>query len=91
MGKSSRNISDSNSDVSEDLSFESLSQKVVELKNALCNQDKLLCKVFHENKKLNLELKSFFSKIASLMSVHDDISAKPYDNFKMIMVSYADL
>jgi hypothetical protein len=91
MGKSSRNISDSNSDVSEDLSFESLSQKVVELKNALCNQDKLLCKVFHENKKLNLELKSSFSKIASLMSVHDDISAKPYDNFKMIMVSYADL
>jgi hypothetical protein len=91
MGKSSRNISDSNSDVSEDLSFESLSQKVVELKNALCNQDKLLCKVFRENKKLNLELKSSFSKIASLMSVHDDISAKPYDNFKMIMVSYADL
>jgi hypothetical protein len=91
MGKSSRNISDSNSDVSEDLSFESLSQKVVELKNALCNQDKLFCKVFRENKKLNLELKSSFSKIASLMSVHDDISAKPYDNFKMIMVSYADL
>jgi hypothetical protein len=66
MGKSSRNISDSNSDVSEDLSFESLSQKVVELKNALCNQDKLLCKVFRENKKLNLELKSFFLKLLLL-------------------------
>jgi hypothetical protein len=91
MGKSSRNISDSNSDVSEDLSFESLSQKVVELKNALCNQDKLLYKVFRENKKLNLELESSFSEIASLMSVHDDMSAKPCDNCKMIMVSYADL
>jgi hypothetical protein len=57
----------------------------------LCATKTLFCKVFRENKKLNLELKSSFSKIASLMSVHDDISAKPYDNFKMIMVSYADL
>jgi hypothetical protein len=48
MGKSSWN--DSDSDVSDDLSFESLSSKVVELENALCNQDKLVCKVFHENK-----------------------------------------
>jgi hypothetical protein len=43
MGKSSRNISDSDSDVSEDLSFESLSLEVAKLENALCNQDKLLC------------------------------------------------
>jgi hypothetical protein len=43
MGKSSRNISDS--DVSEDLSFESLSLKVAKLENALCNQGKLLCQV----------------------------------------------
>jgi hypothetical protein len=56
-GGSSRNVSDSDSDVSEDLSFKSLSQKVAKLENALCNQDKLLCKVFRENKKLNLELK----------------------------------
>jgi hypothetical protein len=48
MGKSSRNVSDS--DVSDDLSFESLSLKVIELENALCNQDKLLFRVFHENK-----------------------------------------
>jgi hypothetical protein len=53
MGKSSWN--DSDSDVSDDLSFESLSSKVVKLENALCNQDKLLYKVFHENKRLNLE------------------------------------
>jgi hypothetical protein len=46
---------------------------------------------FHENKKLNLELKSVSSEIASLRSVHDDISAKPCDNCKMIMVNYADL
>jgi hypothetical protein len=45
MGKSSRNTSDSNSDsdVSDDLSFESVSLRVGKLENALCNQDKLLC------------------------------------------------
>jgi hypothetical protein len=37
MGKSSRYISDSNSDVSDDSSPESLSSRVVELENALCN------------------------------------------------------
>jgi hypothetical protein len=64
MGKSLRNISDS--DVSEDLSSESLSLRVTELENALCNQDKLLCKIFCENEKLNLELESAFSEITSL-------------------------
>jgi hypothetical protein len=64
MGKSSLN--DFDSDVSGDLSFGSLSSKVVELENALCNQDKLFCKVFCENKKLNLELENSFAKIASL-------------------------
>jgi hypothetical protein len=64
---------------------------VVELENALCNQDKLLCKIFHENKKLNLELKSASSEIASLRSAHDDMSAKPCDKCNMIMVNYADL
>jgi hypothetical protein len=58
---------------------ESLSLRVIELENAICNQDKLLCKIFCENKKLNLELESSFSKIASLRSTHDDMSAKPYD------------
>jgi hypothetical protein len=90
-GGSSQNISDSDFDISEDLSFESLSLKVAKLKNALCNQDKLLCQVFHENKKLNLEIEDSFSEIASLQSVHDDMSAKPCDNYKMIMVNYADL
>jgi hypothetical protein len=89
MGKSLRNISDS--DVSDDLSPDGLSLRVIELENALCNQDKLLCKVFRENKKLNLELESVFSKIASLRSAHDDMSAKPSDNCKMIMVNYVDL
>jgi hypothetical protein len=60
MGKSSRQISDSDSDVSDDLSPKSLSLRVVKLENALCNQDKLLCKIFRENKKLNLELESVF-------------------------------
>jgi hypothetical protein len=91
MGKSSRNISDSDYDISDDLSPESVSLRITELENALCNQDKLLCKVFCENKKLNLELESDFSEIASLMSMHDDMSAKPCDNSKMIMVNYADL
>jgi hypothetical protein len=74
IGKSSRSVSDSN--VSDDLSFESLSLRVTELENALCNQGKLLCKVFRENKKLNLELESSFSEIASLRSVNHDMSAK---------------
>jgi hypothetical protein len=43
MGKSSQNDCGSDSDVNDDLSFESLSSKVVELENALCNHDKLLC------------------------------------------------
>jgi hypothetical protein len=65
--------------------------RVVELKNTLFNQDKLLCKVFYENKKLNLELKSASSEITSLRSAHDDMSAKPCDKCNMIMVNYADL
>jgi hypothetical protein len=60
MGKSSRNTLNSDSNVSDDLSFESLSLKVAELENTLCNQDKLLCRVFCDNKKLNLELKNSF-------------------------------
>jgi hypothetical protein len=60
--------------------------------HALCNQDKLLCKVFRENKKLNLELESvFFSEIASLQSAHDDMSAKLCDNCSMIMINSVDL
>jgi hypothetical protein len=65
--------------------------RVVELENALCNQDKLLCKVFRENKKLNLELRSASSEISSLRSAHDDMSVKPCDKCSMIMVNYADL
>jgi hypothetical protein len=65
--------------------------RVVELENALCNQDKLLCKIFHEYKKLNLKLESSFSEIASLWSVHDDTNAKPCDNYKMIMINYANM
>jgi hypothetical protein len=91
MGKASRHISDSDSDVSDDSSSESLSLRVVELENALCNQDKLLGKVFRENKKLNLELKSASSEIASLRSAHDDMSAKPCDKCNMIMINYAEL
>jgi hypothetical protein len=89
MGKSSRHISDS--DVSDDSSPESHSLRVVELENALCNQDKLLHKIFRENKKFNLELESASSEIATLQSAHDDMSAKPCDNYKMIMVNYVDL
>jgi hypothetical protein len=51
----------------------------------------LLGKVFRENKKLNLELESASSEIASLQSAHDDISAKPCDSCTMIMVNYVDL
>jgi hypothetical protein len=91
MGKSLRKISDSDSDVSDDLCPYDLSLRVIELENTLCNQDKLLCRLFRENRKLNLELENSFSEIASLRLVHDDMSAKPCDNYKMIMVNYADL
>jgi hypothetical protein len=89
MGKSSQHISDS--DVSDDSSPKSLSLRVIELENALCNQDKLLCKIFRESKKLNLELESASSEIATLRSTHDNMSAKPCDNCNMIIVNYADL
>jgi hypothetical protein len=46
---------------------------------------------FRENKKLNLELESSFSEVASLRSTHDDMSAKPCDRCTMIVVNYADL
>jgi hypothetical protein len=65
--------------------------RVAELENALCNQDKLLGKVFHENKKMNLELESSFSEIASLRSMHDDMSVRSCDRCTMIMVNYVDL
>jgi hypothetical protein len=91
MGKSSRHISDFDSDISDDSSLESLSFRVIELDNALCNQDKLFCKIFRENKNLNLELESASSKIATLRSVHDDMSTKLCDNCKIIMVNYVDL
>jgi hypothetical protein len=46
MGKASRHISDFDSDGSDDSSPESPSLRVIDFENALCNQDKLLCKVF---------------------------------------------
>jgi hypothetical protein len=51
----------------------------------------VLCRVFCENKKLNLELENSFSEVASHRSVHDDMSVKSCENYKMIMVNYADL
>jgi hypothetical protein len=67
MDKSSRHINDSDFDISDDLSSESLSLRVAELESALCNQDKLLCKVFRENKKQNLELESVFFLLKLLL------------------------
>jgi hypothetical protein len=60
LGKLSRHISDADSDVSDDSSPEGHSLRVAKLENAPCNQDKLLGKVFRENKRLNLELESSF-------------------------------
>jgi hypothetical protein len=51
----------------------------------------LLCRVFHENKKLNLDLESASSKSATLQFVHNDMSAVSCDNCNMIMVKFADL
>jgi hypothetical protein len=57
----------------------------------LCSQDKLLCRVFRENKDLNFKLENSFVEIASLQSMHNDMSAKPCENCNMIMVNYVDL
>jgi hypothetical protein len=46
---------------------------------------------FMKTKKLNLELESASSEIATLRSMHDDMSAKSCDNCNIIMVNYADL
>jgi hypothetical protein len=64
---------------------------VHKLEDALCSQDKLLSRDFHENKDLNLKLEDSFAEIAFLRWMHNDMSAKPCENCNMIMVSYADL
>jgi hypothetical protein len=64
--RSLRNNSDSDSDVSDDLTYDGLSYKVHKLEDALCSQDKLFCKVFCESKDLNLKLENSFAEIASL-------------------------
>jgi hypothetical protein len=65
-GGSSWNDFDSYSVVSDDLTYDGLSSKVHKLEDALCSEDKLLCRVFCENKDLNLKLKNSFAEIASL-------------------------
>jgi hypothetical protein len=50
-----------------------------------------LVRFFRENMKLNHELESSFSEIASLRSAHNDMSVKSCDRCTMIMVNYVDL
>jgi hypothetical protein len=54
---------------------------------------KTICfaRFFVKIKKLNLEFEIASSKIVTLRSAHDDMSAKSCDNCKMIIVNYADL
>jgi hypothetical protein len=83
--------SDFDSDVSDDLTYGGLSSKVYKLEDALCGQEKLLWRVFHENKDLNIKFQNSFVEIASLQLMHNDMSAKPCENCNMIIVNYADL
>jgi hypothetical protein len=64
---------------------------VPKLEDALCSQDKLICSVLRENKDLNLKLENSFAKIASLQSMHNDMSAQPCENCNMSMVNFANL
>jgi hypothetical protein len=68
MEGSSWNNFDSNfdSNVSDNLTYDSLSTKVHKPEDALCSQDNLLCRVFCENKDLNLTLENSFVEIDSL-------------------------
>jgi hypothetical protein len=93
MGRSLWNNSDfdSDSDVSDDLTYDCLSSKMCKLEDALCSQDKLLCRIFCENKDLNVKLENSFAEIASLQSMHNNMSAQPCENCNMIMVNYAYL
>jgi hypothetical protein len=91
MTKGHSSWNDSNSDVSDDLTYDGLSSKVHKLEDALRSQDKLFCRVFHKIKDLNLKLENSFVEIASLQLMHNDMSAKPCENCNMIMVNYADL
>jgi hypothetical protein len=59
--------------------------------DALCSQDRLLCRVFCENKNLNPKLENSSAEIASLQSMHNDMSAQPCENRNMIMVNYPNL
>jgi hypothetical protein len=91
-GRSSWNNSHSipDSNVSDDLTYDGLSSKVHKLEDALCSQDKLLCRIFCENKDLNLKLENSFAEIAFLQSIHKDMSAQPCENCNIIMMNYAD-
>jgi hypothetical protein len=62
-GGSSRNNSDSDFDVSDDLTYDGLSSKVHKLEDALCSQDKLLCRVFVRTMILILSLKTLLLKL----------------------------
>jgi hypothetical protein len=77
--------------VSDDLTIYGLSSKVHKLEDALCCQDKLLCRVFCENKDFNLKLENSFGEISSVQSMHNDMSAQPCENCNMIIVNYVDL
>jgi hypothetical protein len=91
-GRSLWNNSYSDSDVSDNLTYDGVSSKVHKLEDALCCQGKLLCRVFFcENKDLNLKLENYFAEIASLQSMHNNLSANPHKYCNMIMVDYADL
>jgi hypothetical protein len=84
-GGSSQNNSnfDSDSNVSDDLTYDRLSSKVHKLEDVLCSQDKLLYRVFHENKDLKLE--NYFAEI-SLQSMHNDMSVQPCENCNMNLI-----
>ena len=55
------------------------------------SQDKLLKRVFHENKDLNVRLENSLVEIATFWSMHDDMSAPSCENCNMIIVDYSDL
>jgi hypothetical protein len=46
---------------------------------------------FFMRTKINLKLENSFVEIASLQSMHNDMSAKPCNNCNTIVVNYADL
>ena len=79
------NDSDSDSATSEVETLESLTFKVDKLEDVVLRQDKLLCEALRENKGLKAKVESSHVELASLRSLHNDMSAEECASCAVVM------